>query len=366
MNKLKIIFSVLFLSVLFMASCKSDDRKKQTDKAINNSNSIKTDNPLKLLVSNETEKHIVGDIINISISESKISKTDTVILFIENTEVSKLTMEKPDFKWNTKKSKVGINNILIQLNKENNRFKSNKNIILYSDITPENYTYKVKNVYKHDAKAYTQGLFFYDGFLYEATGLKGASTVRKVKLETGEIIHGFAIPKDIFGEGIVLLNNKIIQLSWQAGKGYVYDFETFKTIDQFSYEGEGWGICTDGKKIFMTNGSAEIKILEPQSYSPIKTLQVYDNNGAVVYLNELEYINGFIYANIYQYDKIVKIDPATGKVIAYIDMKNLLPMNDYKRDTDVLNGIAFDKKTNKIFVTGKKWPKLFEVEFVKK
>jgi len=367
MYKLKIALTVIIANIIFFASCKEDKKEdKKNDTGIHETTDVKKEkNPLILTITEQNKKSVIGDVISISISESKISNEDTVILSINDKEISKLSLNNSKYEWNTKNTKVGKNIIEIELNKSNNHFRKTKNVILLSDITPEKFTFKVKNVYKHDVKAYTQGLFYYDGFLYEATGLKGQSTIRKVKLETGEVLHGFAIPKDVFGEGIVMLDNKIIQISWQAGKGFVYDFETFKVIDEFSYAGEGWGICTDNKNLFMTNGSAEIKVLETQSYSTIKTLQAYDNEGAVIYLNELEYINGFIYANIYQYEKIAKIDPATGKVLAYIDLKGILPMNDYTNQTDVLNGIAYDKNTNRIFVTGKNWPKLFEVEFNK-
>ena len=368
MNILKNVFTLLFLSMLLVFSCKSveDQKKSNKTKKETNKEVAKIKNPLKLNVSKKKQNAVVGDIINISILESEIIENDTVLLLINEQEVAKLSKSKPNFNWNTKQTKVGKNIIEIILKKDGRKYKKTQSVILLSDIVPEKYTYKIKNVYKHDARAYTQGLFFHKGFLYEATGLRGKSTIRKVKLETGEVIHGFAIPTDIFGEGIVLLNNKIIQISWSSEKGFVYDFETFKVLDNFSYSGEGWGICTDKKHLFMTNGSAEIKVLETQSYSHIKTLQAYDNKGAVIYLNELEYINGFIYANIYQYEKIAKIDPSTGKVLAYIDLNGILPMNDYISTTDVLNGIAYDEKAKRIFVTGKNWPKLFEVEFVKK
>ncbi|NPA44590.1 MAG: glutaminyl-peptide cyclotransferase [Chlorobi bacterium] len=369
MYKFRIALTIIIASIVFLASCKSEKKNEQKKDVVenNNLNNIKKEkNPLILTITEQNKKSVFGDIISISISGSEISNEDTVTLLINDEEVAKLELNNSKYEWNTKNSKVGRNIIEVELNKNNKLFRKTKNIILLSDITPEEYTYKVKNVYKHDVNAYTQGLFYHDGFLYEATGLKGKSTIRKVKLETGEVIHGFAIPTDVFGEGIVLFDNKIIQISWQAGRGFVYDFETFKVIDEFSYAGEGWGICTDNKNLFMTNGSAEIKVLETQSYSTIKTLQAYDNEGAVIYLNELEYINGFIYANIYQYEKIVKIDPKTGKVLAYIDLNGILPMNDYTSKTDVLNGIAYDENTNRIFVTGKNWPKLFEVEFIKK
>jgi len=367
MNTLKLLYIVLLVSSLVLFSCKSEESKsdEQNTKKESKIEVSKKENPLKLDAIQDKKKSVIGDKIKISISKSKLSDKDTVSLLINKKEVQKLTKSNYDYIWNTKQTKVGNNIVEIVLKKNGNKFIKTKNIIFLSDIEPEKYNYKVKRVYKHDKNAYTQGLFFNKGYLYEATGLKGKSTIRKVQLETGEVIHGFAIPKDIFGEGIVLFNNKIIQISWQAGKGFVYDFESFKVIDEFLYDGEGWGICTDNKNLFMTNGSAEIKVLETQSFSTINTLQVYDNDGPVVYLNELEYINGFIYANIYQYEKIVKIDPSTGKVLAYINLKGILPMNDYVSKTDVLNGIAYDEKTNRIFVTGKYWPKLFEVEFIK-
>ena len=365
MNTIKLFIVLLISALMLIVSCKSDE---EPDNIKNNNNTTvhEADNPLILSIKNSKSKYVSGDRIQISIAGSKINDTDTVLLFVNKEKIAELDVVNTEFEWNSKMSKVGKNLIEIELNKNNKRFRKQTYIILLSDIVPEVYSYKIKNVYKHDVHAYTQGLFFQEGFLYEATGMKGESTVRKVKPETGEVIQSFAIPKDIFGEGIVLFKGKIIQLSWEAGRGFVYDFETFKLIDEFSYFGEGWGICADSSKLYMTNGSADIAILEPQSYSEINRLQAYDNKGAVVYLNELEFINGYIFANIYQYDKIAKIDPVSGKVIAYIDLKGILPMNDYSNKTDVLNGIAFDDATDRIFVTGKKWPKLFDIELIKK
>ena len=350
---------------MLIVSCKSDE-KTDNDHIKNNNTVHELENPLILKVNDAKSKYVSGDIINISLEGSKINDSDTISLFVNSKKIAELNAINNSFDWDSKASKVGKNLIEVELNKNNKRFRKQKSIILLSDIEPEIFTYKTKNVYKHDVHAYTQGLFYHEGFLYEATGMKGESTVRKVKPETGEVMQSFAIPKHIFGEGIVLYNGKIIQLSWEAGRGFVYDFETFKLIDEFSYFGEGWGICADTSKLYMTNGSSDIVILEPQSYSEIDRLQAYDNEGPVVYLNELEFINGYIYANIYQYDKIVKIDPSTGKVLAYINLKGILPMNDYSNKTDVLNGIAFDYTNNRMFVTGKKWPKLFEIELIKK
>jgi len=369
MNKKTLTFLIILLSgFVLLNNCKSD--KEESDIKQNNSQTTETDiikNPLTLTIEKAKDKnYIFGETIKISVNVDDITPEDTVFLLINNEEAAKLTTKNLSYVWNTDAAHTGKNIIEIELNKNNQRFRKQRFVIIFSNDIPEEYTYKIKNVYKHDVHAYTQGLFYHDGFLYEATGLKGESTVRKVKPETGEVLRSFAIPKDIFGEGITLFDNKIIQISWESGKGFVYDFDTFKQVDEFTYAGEGWGICTDGKHLFMTNGSSQVKVLEPQTYSVIKTFDVYDNKGGVRYLNELEYIDGYIYANIYQYEKIVKFDPQTGKVAAYIDLSHILPMNDYKPNTDVLNGIAYDKGNKRLFVTGKLWPKLFEIELVKK
>ena len=368
--KTKHIINIVLFSIMIytLTSCKQENNGSSNNS--NNHDTVKLsdkENPLKIEIEEKAEgNNFIGDIIKINISINEKFEADTVILTVNNVQETILTSDELFYKWNTKKTKVGKNIIEVELNKNGKRFRKQKSVLLYSDIVPENFTYKIVNVYKHDVNAYTQGLFYDTGFLYEATGMKGESTVRKVKPESGEVIQSFAIPKDVFGEGIVLYNDKIIQLSWESGKGFVYDFASFKLIDEFSYEGEGWGICTDGKYLYMSNGSHQIKVLEAQSYSEVSTLEVYDHEGAVKYLNETEYINGYIYANIYQYEKIVKFDPSTGKVIAYIDLSGILPINDYTNKTDVLNGIAYDRLGDRMFVTGKYWPKLFEIKLVKK
>lgn len=369
MNKSKITFYIIALFYIILAySCNSEDNTSKKNKLENKTEVEVNDiNPLTLNIDKpKNNNYIFGDKIKISVTVKNGFNKDSVILLINNKNVAFLTKETKTFIWDTKNAHTGRNNIEIELNTNNQRFRKQQFVTIFSDEIPEEYTFKIKNVYKHDVNAYTQGLFYHDGFLYEATGLKGKSTVRKVKLETGEVLRSFAIPKDVFGEGITLYNNKIIQISWESGRGFVYDFNTFKHLDEFTYSGEGWGITNDDKHLFMTDGSSEVKILEPDTYSVTGTYDVYDNKGPVKYLNELEYINGYIYANIYQYEKIVKFDPHTGKVAAYIDLSHILPMNDYKPDTDVLNGIAYDKKNKRLFVTGKLWPKLFEIELIKK
>jgi len=363
------ILTAVFAIVLFASSCKSDSNSENSgkDSSENNSTNAKTDAFFTISVSSSAEANYkLGEAVTLTLKIKDGHKPDSMQLFVNDKFISNISAEKPEFLWDGTFGKTGSNSFEIEYFETGKKTVESKKIVIYPDTKPEKYTYNVKKVYKHDVNAYTQGLFWHNGFLYEATGLKGESTVRKVKLETGEVLQSFAIPTDVFGEGIVLFDNKIVQLSWDSGRGFVYDFASFKQIDEFSYTGEGWGICTDGEKLFMTDGTPTIRILDPTTYSVTDRLEVYDNDGPVKLLNELEYINGEIFANIYQYEKIARIDPKTGKVLAYIDLDGILPMNDWTSNTDVLNGIAYDAATKRLFVTGKKWPKLFEIELVKK
>jgi glutamine cyclotransferase len=358
--------SVLSLCLIFSCKTKSGENQPINNNENQITNADSASNLIITILPPKNEKnYVVGEKITISVGFKKQIAADSVVLLL-NDKKSIVLKKEFTFIWDTKDEKTGTNIIEAEYNTEKGRDRIQKKVILYSNIKPKEYGFRIKNTYKHDVLAYTQGLFWHDGFLYEATGLESESTVRKVKLETGDVIQSFAIPSDVFGEGITLSDNKIIQISWQNGKGFVYDAVTFKQIDEFSYSGEGWGITTDGEKLFMSNGTSQIHILEKQSYSIIDELEVYDDKGPVKYLNELEYINGEIFANIYRYEKIARIDPQTGKVLAYIDLSHILPMTDYTQQTDVLNGIAYDAEKKRLFVTGKLWPKLFEIELVAK
>lgn len=231
---------------------------------------------------------------------------------------------------------------------------------------PPEYTFKVINIFPHDAKAFTQGLAYYGGFLYEGTGLERRSSLRKVRLETGEILQKVDLAPEYFGEGIAILNNQVIQLTWQSKTGFVYDLSTFRLLRQFSYPGEGWGLATNGRDFFMSDGTAEIRILDGATLREKRRLRVHDGNTPVTQLNELEYVEGELFANIWQTDRIARISPISGKVVGWIDLKGLLsPV--YKLESGaVLNGIAYDPKRKRLFVTGKLWPSLFEIELVPK
>ena len=224
---------------------------------------------------------------------------------------------------------------------------------------------RVVHVYPHDPEAFTQGLVYLDGFLYEGTGLNGRSSIRKVRLENGEVLQIQAIDSQYFGEGIVVKGDTIYELTWQSEIGFLYDRATFQRKGTFSYRGEGWGLTHDGQSLIMSDGTHRIRYLDPSTLQTTRTISVFDKGAPVDKLNELEYIDGEIYANIWQTDRIVRIEPKSGKILGWIDLTGLLQMQDRLGEEDVLNGIAYDAAGKRLFVTGKMWPKLFEIEIVR-
>jgi glutaminyl-peptide cyclotransferase len=223
------------------------------------------------------------------------------------------------------------------------------------------YTYDIVNVQPHDSEAFTQGLLFLDGALFESTGLNGHSSLRKVDLKTGEVLQRVDVAPEYFAEGLAAFGGKLFQLTWQNHKGFVYDLATFKLEQEFSYEGEGWGLTTDGQSLILSDGTDQIRFLNPVTFAVQRTIHVQAPYGPLTQLNELEYIKGEIFANVWQTDYVVRINPENGKVVGVIDFTGLLPASDRRPDTDVLNGIAYDPTGDRLFITGKKWPKLFEV-----
>jgi glutaminyl-peptide cyclotransferase len=234
-------------------------------------------------------------------------------------------------------------------------------VVILSDITPKRYGFKVVHVYPHDIEAFTQGLVYYKGVLFEGTGQKTGSSLREVELQTGKVVRQHNLDASLFGEGIALYRDRIYQVTWENKVGFIYDRATFNLINKIYYSTQGWGLTTVDDKLVMSDGSNVLAFYEPDMFTIVSNIEVYDNEKKVDSLNELEYINGEIWANIWMSDLIARIDPVSGKVLAYIDLKGILPEADKTPETDVLNGIAYDKEGNRIFVTGKKWPKLFEI-----
>jgi glutamine cyclotransferase len=228
------------------------------------------------------------------------------------------------------------------------------------------YTYEIVNTFPHDPKAFTQGLAFHDGNLYESTGHHGSSSLRKVELKTGKVKKKYNVPQEYFAEGMAILQGKIFQLTWQSHKCFVYDLKSFDVLSEFHHEGEGWGMTSDGKLLIISDGTNQLRFMDPNTFLPVRTINVLNHNQPLTNLNELEYIKGEIYANIWHSERIVRIDPASGKILGWIDLSGIRPA-DVDSDTDnVLNGIAYDEKDDRLFVTGKRWTKLFEIRLKRK
>jgi glutamine cyclotransferase len=236
-------------------------------------------------------------------------------------------------------------------------------VLLNDNRVPLNYTYEVVKVYHHEQNAFTQGLVIEEGVLYESTGLYGNSTLRRVDLETGNVLQSYALPPEFFGEGITVFGDNILQLTWQSHEGFVYNKHSFALLREFSYPTEGWGITHNGSALIMSDGTANLYFLDPETFQKVGQVEVRDGNASVTNLNELEYINGEVYANIWSTDKIAIINPHTGQVTAWIDLTGIYTPES-SDPNNVLNGIAYDAEGNRLFVTGKRWSQLFEIKVI--
>lgn len=232
------------------------------------------------------------------------------------------------------------------------------------DQFPPTYQSKIVHIYPHDPEAFTQGLAYHGNFLYESTGLWGQSSIRKVDLATGQVLQIRLLDDRYFGEGLTFWQDKLIQLTWKEQIGFVYNLKSFQPIGSFSYSTEGWGLAQDGQRLIMSDGTSTLHFLDPLTFQPIGQLQVTNGSNPVVYLNELEYVKGEIYANVWQSNRIARVSPQTGQVTSSIDLTALV--NTMGRSTiDVPNGIAYDEIQDRLFVTGKYWPSLFEIQLTR-
>lgn len=248
-------------------------------------------------------------------------------------------------------------------------FTTSSSINSYSSTTSASssefyYAYEIVNVYPHDQHAFTEGLVYDEGYLYESTGLYGQSALRRVDLETGGVLQQYNLSSSYFGEGITIFGDEIIQLTWQSHIGFVYDKATFELLRNFTYATEGWGLTNDGKNLIMSDGTSDLYILDPYTFQRIGQINVTDSGGPVTSLNELEYINGSIYANVFLTNKIAVISPQTGEVRGWIYLTGIEKLKVQDPSNDVLNGIAYDAVQNRLFVTGKDWPQLFQIDLV--
>jgi len=230
---------------------------------------------------------------------------------------------------------------------------------------PLRYTYDVVNVYPHDPEAWTQGLVYSDGFLYESTGLYGRSSVRRVRLATGEVLLQRDLAEEYFGEGLAACEGRLVQLTWLNRRGFVYDRATLEPRGEFGYASQGWGLAYDGKRLIMSDGTPTLRFLHPETYEELGQVEVYDGDEPVSKLNELEFVEGHLFANVYPTDRLARIDAATGRVTAWIDLSGLPKRGGFRPEPgECLNGLAYDAATGRFFVTGKRWPKVFEIKLV--
>lgn len=350
------IFPLVLVFYLFITFFSCSNKPNRSRKPV----STITINP-------KAKNYIYGNKIAVTIeTKLKNGEIETIQVFYQG----KLLKESQELEFTINDvilDKTGRNTINVIASKTDG--VSNTRTITFdvvSDIVPKKFSYSTVNDYPHNRKFYTQGLEFFNGYIYEGTGENGASGLFKVNLNTGNTLMQHLLDEKYFGEGITILNDKIYQLTYRAQKGFVYNLNDFAVIDSFTFKSkEGWGLTNDGKYLIMSNGTHELTWLDPSDFSEIKKVQVVNNQGIINYLNELEYINGTIYANVYTTNLIVQIEPETGKVLSEINLEGILNMYTNPSDTiDYLNGIAYDTDGDRLFVTGKWWPRLFEIKLI--
>lgn len=312
-----------------------------------------------------------GDAVEVKVSFPADAKPDSVVYLMDSVKLASKT-DSSAISIKTDTMQLGVKVVTAKFYKGGQSQDISTNFVLMAAKAPEQYTFVVEKVFPHDTSAYTEGLLYHDGYLYESTGLEGQSELRKVELETGKVVQRTKLEPQYFGEGSAIVGDKIVMLTYRSKVGFVYDKKTFKLLKTFNNNVgiEGWGMTFDGKKLYMDDSTNHIWFLDKDNYNQTGYIEVYDDKGPIEQVNELEYIDGKLYANIYMFDNIVVIDPKTGAMLQNINMSGLWPQKDRPAGFDsqdkVLNGIAWDAKGKRIFVTGKKWPHLYQVRFVKK
>lgn len=333
-------YLIIFCLTAILINCGDNNASKQTGLKINT----------------KVKSLLLGDQLDLSIDNpKKLNITDVSyqldgVPIEKNAELNSITL--------------GEKTITATVTYDDEKETITKTVTVFNNVIPKIYNYEVVNTYPHDITSYTQGLEFYNGELYESTGQRKESKLRKVNFKTGEILKNINLDDAYFGEGLTILNDKIYQLTWQAKRGFVYDVDSFEKVSTFNYgkSNEGWGICNDGKTLYKSDGTEKIWFLNRDNLTEENHIEVYTEKGKIPSLNELEWIDGKIYANIYQRNGVVIIDPKTGGVEGVIDFKPLRKLVKQHPDLDVLNGIAYHPERKTIFVTGKNWDKLFEVK----
>ncbi|MBU2913855.1 MULTISPECIES: glutaminyl-peptide cyclotransferase [Reichenbachiella] len=348
---------IAFLVVIF--SCESPE-KKQTATSPRKKQISKITSP-----KNNSRFHL-KDTVTFDFSMEDTSISIDSIIATSDRKTLFTSKNKSRATWGSDNFKTGTHSIILTLHLSNQTIERQiVNLTFLADSAPEQLSYHVINSYPHDPKAYTQGLTQEEGALYESTGQKGASSLRKVDLKTGKTLQNKELEYQYFGEGITIKGDSMYMLTWQAKQGFIFNKKDFEMLGTFHYNTEGWGLATlNSDTLLMSDGSHRIYFKDPNGFSDLKILEVYDHKGKIDYLNELEYINGKIYANRYQTDNIYIIDPHSGKAEAVLNLSGILQNQDINQEIDVLNGIAFNPLNKTYYITGKWWPKLFEIKII--
>lgn len=327
---------------------------------------VKYINSLRLLHPEKNDTFRYHDPLKITFTTREKLPADSVQIFWNGKQIATTEAGITAYEYRIPAGKTGSNTLkLVAFHSGNERSSVSTTLTVKPDRAPQKLHYNIVKVYTHDPKAYTQGLVYQDGILYESTGQYGESGIRKQDMQSGKILAALNIDNRLFGEGITIFNGKIYQLTWTSRKGFIYDLQSFSLESTFTYNTQGWGITTMDDKLIMSDGSHKLYHIAPSSFNILKEVEVYDDKGPVKNLNELEYIDGLIWANVWMQDRIIIIDPESGEVKQELDLSTILTAGERSKlndSDDVLNGIAWNPEKKTVYVTGKRWPKMFEIK----
>ncbi|MCA1756901.1 MAG: glutaminyl-peptide cyclotransferase [Bacteroidales bacterium] len=366
MKSVKVMMSVLITAMIIAVAC-NGGKSSETGTVGNMPvpTAIPAPDLIELVSPASGAKFTLGETVLLDIQRVGDRKPDSVSVWFNGIYEGTITTLTDEFSLRTGSAMPGSAAVkLMAYSGEERPQTVTRLITMLSDIVPPVYGYRIVNRFPHDREAYTQGLLVYNGYFYESTGQNGESGIRHVEIETGRVIKQHSLERKYFGEGLALLGDRLYQLTWTTNTGFVYDVETFSLLGTIHYNTQGWGLAAYGDRLVMSDGTNKLFFLEPDYFTVTSSVEVFDNREAVWQLNELEYINGELWANIYQTDRLARIDPSSGKVLSYVDLKGLLNDRDRKSDTDYLNGIAWDSENERLYVTGKNWPFVYEIEIV--
>lgn len=358
----------LIIALVFFSCNREAEKKTTTVTTVQpaTSEKVKYVNSVEITSPAKKETFKFHDKLTLAFDSKERFPVDSAHIFLNGKYIGTTGKDIKSFTYTLPTDKTGNSTLkIVVFHPGHKRGVATRTVIVKPDKAPRQYAYEVVKTYPHDPKAYTQGLIYHDGFMYESTGQYGESGIRKSDINNGQVLSALNIDSKYFGEGIAIYGGKLYQLTWTARKGFVYDLKTFSLESTFNYNTQGWGLTTLDNCLLMSDGSHKLYHIAAPSFNILRETEVYDHNGPVERLNELEYIDGLVWANVWMQDRIVLIDPESGEVKGELDLSRLLPAADRRElddNDDVLNGIAWNPKTGTVYVTGKRWPKMFEIK----